>query len=234
MRSSSKSVLPTARLSERRYKLGVPRGGNPEDFADPDVRLKRMEEQCNARLAEQQQRHLTEREEAFLQGRREGIREAERSAQVRIQQEQGRWLELCQQLLAAREEVVRVSERQLVELTLAAVEAVAMERPGGSETIAATLREAFQLLRANDRITIVCSPDDFLAIQHVLKEDADTLGELTAVRVREDSAIRPGGCLVETEWGSIDARIEKRLSVLKQLLRAEMPTDESTPHAEGR
>ena len=56
-------------------------------------------------------------------------------------------------------------------------------------------------------------------IRELLAGHRDEFEDIAKFIVREDPAISPGGCLVETEWGTIDARIEKRLAVIKQLWR---------------
>jgi len=219
MRSSSKIVLPEVCLSPRAYKLGFPGGGNPEDEADPEVRLRRLEAGYQARLATLQERLTAENAGAHAAGLREGRQQAQAEAQARLDDLSRHWAGLLSQLTRARQEALHVSETQLVELVISAVEKLVAARPSEPECIARTLREAFNLLVTKDKVTIVCASSDAAFIRELLAGHRDEFEDIAKFIVREDPAISPGGCLVETEWGTIDARIEKRLAVIKQLWR---------------
>ena len=39
--------------------------------------------------------------------------------------------------------------------------------------------------------------------------------------IAEDTSIADGGCVIETDLGDIDARIEKQLQAVKEVLRSE-------------
>jgi len=222
--------LPDVRLSPRTYKLGLPRGGNPEDETDPDVRLRRLEESYQTRIAALEEQFAAEKQKAFGEGLRQGEKQAEERARGLFDAECRRFASLMQQFAKARHEALRVSEVQLVDLVISAVEKIIAGRPENPERIAETLREAFDLLVTKDKLCIVCSPADAGFIKDLLATHRDEFEEIAKFTVREDPAIGTGGCLVETEWGTIDARVEKRVAVLKQVWRQaakELPPDQA-------
>jgi len=219
MKSLSKRVLPDVQLSPRTYRLGIPGGGNPEDQTDPEVRLRNLEQSYQAKIAALDQSIRVEKQRAYDEGFQHGRAEAEQQAQTNLAEERQRWAGLMQQLGNAREEAYRISEVQLVDLVCCAVEKIIAARPESPEKIADILREAFSLLIEKDQLCIVCAPSDAAFIRELLTEHRDEFEDLAKFTLREDPAIGSGGCLVETEWGAIDARVEKQVAVIKQLWR---------------
>lgn len=217
--SSYKKVLPGVNLGSRTYKLGLPGGGNPEDEADPEVRIRRLEQKYENRIAELDLRRQVESDAAFAAGREEGMRQATAEAAERLAAEQAHWASLLDDLARARRNALAVSETQLIDLVLAAVDKIIGARPEQTGMIGETLRRAFTLLSTKDKLSIVCSPADAAYIKNLLADHRSEFEDIAKFTVREDSAIQPGGCLVETEWGTIDARVEKRLAVLKNIWR---------------
>ena len=49
---------------------------------------------------------------------------------------------------------------------------------------------------------------------------------LENVRIEEDSRVDPGGCIIETSFGDIDARIQTQLQVLEEKIRELVPLKE--------
>lgn len=217
MTLSSKRVLPAVRLAPRSYKLGLPNGGNLDDESDPEVRLRHIELKHLAEIETLRSHYEAERDAALAAGREEGYRQAGRDAAQRLAAEQARWAGLLHQLAAARREAFAVSETQLIELVLAAVDKIISGRPDHPEKIGETLRAAFNLLATKDELTIICAPDDAAHIKKLLAEHRNDFEDIARFSVREDPGIQSGGCLVETQWGTVDARVEKRLAVLKQI-----------------
>jgi len=210
--------------------LGIPGGGNPEDQTDPEVRLRNLEQSYQDKIAALQQSLSDEKQRAYDEGFQHGRARAEQQAQSNLAAERQRWAGLMQQLGRAREEAYRTSETQLVEMVCSAVEKIIATRPESPEKIADILRKAFSLLIDKDQLCIVCAPSDAAFIRELLTEHRNEFEDITRFTLREDPAIGSGGCLVETVWGAIDARVEKQLAVIKQLWReaAKIPAaDES-------
>ncbi len=217
MTSSSKHILPAVQLSPRTYKLGLPQGGNLDDESDPEVRLRHVELKHLAEIEALQAQLITEKAAALASGREEGFRQAEQEASQRLAAEQARWAGLLNQLAIARHDAFAASETQLVDLVMAAVDKIIAGRPEDPGKIAETLREAFDLLTSKDNLSIICAPADAAFIKKLLADHRNDFEDIAQFSIREDPAIQPGGCLVETEWGTIDARVEKRLAVLRQI-----------------
>ena len=225
MKSSSKTVLPRVSLSDQAYKIGVPGGGKPGDEFSPEGRLRLQEEQSQARIAALEARLQAETQHAREEGRHEG----ELRAQARFDDEYKRWAGMLQQLAEVRRNAIFQAEAQAVELSLSTMDMIISTRTSSTEAIGPALRDAFNQLLSKDHLTSVCAPSYEAFMRNLLTEHADEFEDITSYTIREDPAIKSGGCIVETEWGMVDARVEKRLSVLKQVWRDAAVAQSSEP-----
>jgi flagellar biosynthesis/type III secretory pathway protein FliH len=43
------------------------------------------------------------------------------------------------------------------------------------------------------------------------------------LRLEEDETILPGGCLIETQLGDVDARIDRQIKIIEEMLTDQLP-----------
>lgn len=86
------------------------------------------------------------------------------------------------------------------------------------ETVLRTVRDALALAADRQQIVVRIHPDDLALVE---EHEADWLAKLndaSSLRMEGDSRIRRGGCLVETETGEVDARIDKQFQTMTRTL----------------
>jgi flagellar assembly protein FliH len=69
-----------------------------------------------------------------------------------------------------------------------------------------------------EKITIRLNPKDHENIKKNEKELYEQIESGKTLIFREDETIKPGGCTVETEIGTIDAQLETQLNAIKKAL----------------
>ncbi|PIR17492.1 MAG: hypothetical protein COV46_03945 [Deltaproteobacteria bacterium CG11_big_fil_rev_8_21_14_0_20_49_13] len=69
-----------------------------------------------------------------------------------------------------------------------------------------------------ERITVHLNPEDHKIITSSDFEFKDIFDRSKRIAFREDETINKGGCVVETEVGTIDARLETQLKAIKKAL----------------
>lgn len=74
------------------------------------------------------------------------------------------------------------------------------------------IKEALQSLGTIDEVTVYVSPLDFSLLKEL--EDSIQVSKRTKVSFEPDPNLNQGGCLIESENGLIDARLERRLGRL--------------------
>ena len=85
------------------------------------------------------------------------------------------------------------------------------------ELIKSVVRQALEKA-IGERITVKLHPEDYavlMAGEHEFKDIIDRTKRLT---FREDDSLSKGGCVLETEVGTIDARMETQLAAIKKAL----------------
>jgi flagellar assembly protein FliH len=89
------------------------------------------------------------------------------------------------------------------------------------------------LLRTTDRdhLVLEVNPADFELVRDAASELAARLGGINRMEVVSERRVGPGGCVVRTEEGEIDARIASQIDRVRQIL-AEARTGPDRPGAE--
>jgi len=91
-----------------------------------------------------------------------------------------------------------------------------MELSAGAEPLFALVKAAIRRAGDSRRIAVRVAPEDASTLQGEAGRAALD-GVCTArIEVFPDPALRPGDCLVETDYGQIDGRLETRLAELRR------------------
>ena len=155
-------------------------------------------------------------EKGFDQGHRDGLELARKEMADKVEG-LGKLLE---DLSAYKARICVEAEAQLLELALALAETVIRHevrcRP---EAVRETLQAALEMAAGSGRLKVRLNPEDLENIEQFLPELEQRLGAATRLEFEGDLAISQGGCLVETDSGIIDARLEEQLEALRQQLR---------------
>ena len=167
----------------------------------------------------EQQAHLASLErEAFAKGYAAGERAGVEAGTKRADAMLRRIAQTIEELSGLRTTIQRETERQMVDLALAlARRVVGRELTLAPDLVAAMAHVALQRLGENSPATIRLNPDDYSTV--VSHRGAQWEG--AHVSVVPDSAVARGGCLVESDFGVIDASAEAQLGELARALLGE-------------
>ena len=157
-------------------------------------------------IAEEELRQKVE--EAFQKGIDEGRQQTERGlANVFRSLREG-----IDAITRLREKVLRNSEEDLLKLAImVARKIIQQEIKHDPKILANIVAEAISSCSDLDRITIRLNPDDCSRVSANRHFYLLGIGANTQVSLIPDEAILPGGCMVDTVTGTIDARIEVQL-----------------------
>ncbi|MFO7707980.1 MAG: FliH/SctL family protein [Desulfobacterales bacterium] len=174
----------------------------------------------------------------FDDGARSGYAQGEKAGSEAVRQRLEHGLNTCDAMLQELENLRRKFqaeiETELVQLALAVARKIVNRELGiAPETVTATVRQALDRVEHADRITIRLNPEDL----KLLSEISPTLmaGRPDAGRavLEADEGMTRGGCLIETDSGEVDARIERQFQVIEEAFRAELEGGR-TPGGVGR
>jgi flagellar biosynthesis/type III secretory pathway protein FliH len=170
-----------------------------------------VEERIQARLAEQEERHQIEKEQAyrsgFEDGRDMGLREGTKEGQEAVKA----FFSAGERLQAEWEQLQKQIERALLTLSLSMARKIVGEELRLNETVLArTVEQAVAHLVDPEAFVVKLHPEDVEKIHTLRPEWSDTM------RLEGDPRIGPGGCMIETGAGGVDARLEHQLRVLEE------------------
>jgi flagellar assembly protein FliH len=80
------------------------------------------------------------------------------------------------------------------------------------------IRESLELAAGSGDVTIRLNPADEQTLRRQVEQLAGAFAPLATVKVVADDAISPGGCRLNTEFGTIDKQLETQLDRIKEEL----------------
>lgn len=162
-----------------------------------------------------QQAHLAALErEAFTKGYAQGERAGLEAGGQRAEAMLRRLAKTVEEIGTLRDEMVRRTERELVELSLAIARRVLHREVSVDPELASALAHvALERIGPSSTAIIRLHPDDYSI---VTGHQAD-LWNGRSVKVLPDPKVARGGCLVESDFGTIDASVDAQL---KEVARA--------------
>jgi type III secretion protein L len=110
-------------------------------------------------------------------------------------------------------------EAELVRLAVKIAEKIIGEelrtRP---ETIVSIVRECLRTVRHEQRLVIQVNPSESDLVERMAKRLREAVGLDRQIQIVADRNVAAGGCIVESEMGVIDARLETQLGRLEEIL----------------
>ncbi len=150
-------------------------------------------------------------EQGFLQGEKAGMEIAEQ----RIQELMRRYTESLLELTNLRSALHVQVEREVVKLAVeVAKKIVHREIQVDRDIIQTLVRVALSHVAEKSAVTVHLSPLDYNYLLEQRTELAQSEGR--DISLLADKSIERGGCLIKTECGDIDARIEEKFREVEQ------------------
>jgi flagellar biosynthesis/type III secretory pathway protein FliH len=232
--SSCDRVLRRTEVSPRSYLVGDAVRGAPNPIDTRPLTVQEAEQRFTIEIARLKDLHQTALEEAYRNGYHDGAAMAGSEAAEKLARISQILDSIGDEFASTRSEWYDAYEHQIIDLIGIALEKMLGDRPALPERVAHSVREAFEKLAGGDRVTLRCHPQDLTFVQQLFSKKLDEFSGFRKIRVLPDDQIGPNGCLVETDLGVIDARIEQELTIIRGVLSAALqdkpgPTGSEVP-----
>ena len=164
------------------------------------------------------------RHEAYAEGRDEGEHDGLTLGRAELAEQ----MALLQQALAdskaIRDRLLWAAEGEIVELVLAATRAVVGEHARLDPALAVeTVERALDRAGSQNVVAIRLHPDRREVVEaHFI----ELHGTPQPFELRADGTIEVGGCVIDTEAGHVDARLDVQLDEIARVLREGLPADD--------
>lgn len=187
-----------------------PRSGgvmNAEQYEAHGVvaNAKRQAEEILARAQAERQQFVEEaRREGIELGRQEGLREmSEILARTHLQ----------------RGEMLKAAQPQILELALKVAEKIVgrdLERD--PELLIDMCASAIENVRNARQMVVRVHPKAASVLREKKAELLQSIGRSVDLAIKEDGDVEPLGCVIQTEFGTIDAQLTTQLQMLRNVL----------------
>ena len=205
-----------AQITEPSDVRAEPQRRRSYDFV-PSLDPTNVQQQCE-RLVDEAQLKVSEiekeaYEKGFAEGQKAGSEVGEKMAEATLQQ----YAASLNALNSLRSELFATSEREIIRLALEiARKIIKREVAIDEELILALVKVALARVADQALITVRVNPKDHHAIERHHAATPETAALSESVKLVEDPLIARGGCIIETESGTIDARIEEQLREIER------------------
>lgn len=203
--------------SGNRPGAGYPRGGQPrvQKYTAEDVNA-RSEAQSIIQHATEEAGIIRSQAEAYRQqGYDDGY-------QAGIEQGKAEWMEQCLRLNRENEAKFRFFEHDLVRLAVRVAEKIIGEQLRlEPKSITELVGNALGGVRHQREIYVRVNPEDYELINEHKYLLLDKLSRAQDIDIRPDPEVPRGGCLIESETGTIEATVEKQLEAIEKILLGE-------------
>jgi flagellar assembly protein FliH len=183
-------------------------------------------EQQVERMALEKTKEL--QEEAYREAYQLGLDQGRESAFAEFREELSQRVDYFTQLLRTIEnlkvELVQNNEAHLLKLVYAIASRIAMtEIASNPEVIINVLEQAIEGTQSEERIVARVNKADYEFIVSSMEKLSKDMEFLRRLKLEESDDIRPGGCIVETNFGSVDATVEQRVQKVWEALGEKLP-----------
>lgn len=152
---------------------------------------------------------------AYELGLDEGRAEALRKASAELEDKLEQVSVMLQSLENLKSELVAQNETHLVQLLLHLSSKIAMDHlETNRESIINVIKSAVQLAQDEERILLRLNPEQIEFIESLKKHSNREFDFLKKLTLEADPQVSVGGCIIETNYGQVDARTEERIGKL--------------------
>lgn len=159
--------------------------------------------------AEEETIKNTARENGFAAGHDEGFAKGNEEVDRLIE----RMHKILESVMQRREDILDETEQQIVELVvLMTRKVVKVISDNQKSVINNNVLAALRKVKGRGSVTLRVNLEDLKLATQNIDEFIKRCENIKGITVMEDSTVEKGGCIVETDFGAIDARISSQLT----------------------
>ncbi|APS98502.1 flagellar assembly protein FliH [Borreliella mayonii] len=180
-----------------------------------------IEAESNAeieRLAREYEEKLkTDLETATAKGREEGYSKGYESGFEDFDKVMRKLHAIIASLIAERKSILESSSAQIVSLVMQiAIKVIKRITDSQKDIVLENVNEVLKRVKDKTQITIRVNLDDLDIVRHKKSDFISRFDIIENLEIIEDPNIGKGGCIIETNFGEIDARISSQLDKIEE------------------
>ena len=156
------------------------------------------------------------RKDAETKGYEEGHEEGYQKGVAEVERLIDRMHRITESVMQRREEILADTESQIVQLViLMARKVIKVISENQKNVVMANTLAALKKVKTRGEVTLRVNLEEVKLTSEHAQEFIDHVENIKGITVLEDSSVERGGCIVETDFGAIDARISSQLQELE-------------------
>ncbi|MFP4330364.1 MAG: flagellar assembly protein FliH [Spirochaetaceae bacterium] len=156
----------------------------------------------------------------YAQGKEEGYREGKSEADRIVE----RLHVVLNRAIERRNEIIEESETQMVNLVLTiAKKVIKVISENQKNVVMNNVIQSLRKLKSKSDVVIRVNLADLKTVSQHKEEIIKSIERVGNITVAEDTTVDPGGAIVETDFGEIDARIASQLREIEDRILELMP-----------
>ena len=176
---------------------------------DAKLEAERIIQEANV---EKENIKATAHQDGYNEGHEQGFMEGQNEVNRLVE----RVHKIVESVMVRREEILCETEQQIVELVLLMTRKVVKIISENQKTVVlSNVLAALKKIRTRGNITLRVNTEDLKLTTAHVDEFIKRIENVNGISVIEDSSVDRGGCIVETDFGAIDARISSQLAELE-------------------
>ena len=196
--TNSAAEIKTQAEDQANEILSKARAEAEQIIADAEAKKAQLESEANQ----------TGYEAGYKKGYDDGVAEVNRLIE--------RMHKMVESVMQRREEILSETESQIVELViLMARKVIKILSESQKQVVMANTLAALKKVKARGKVTLRVNLEEVKLTTSHIQEFIQHVENIEAIKVLEDSSVEKGGCIVETDFGAIDARISSQLTELE-------------------
>lgn len=159
------------------------------------------------------------RQEGYEAGYRRGYDEGFEKGKTEFQEAIRQLKAIAKSIVDQRQKILQEAEPELVDLALSIASKVIQDEIDSGRVIRNLVKAVIRYSLENDRLVIKVNPKD---MEHLDKFKDDLFAEIAesrAIDIVQDEQVEPGGCVVLTSSGYIDAQIGGQMRKIIEVLK---------------
>ncbi len=168
--------------------------------------------------------HEEAREQGHQEGHEEGYQKGAQAVRERFASSLAMLQSLVDELSQAREKMYPLLEREMVEIVASlAKKVVRTELESQADGIREIVRMAIESVLDRETLTVKVHPDDHKVLQDYGQELIQLFHEIKNVSFEAHASVAPGHCVVESNFGTVEAGLEHLDQQIDRILHLAPP-----------
>jgi flagellar assembly protein FliH len=191
-----------------------------EIFAQREKDIRVREEEARALMNKVQREVEDLRDEASKKGYKEGYNSGYEDGRTEMNRLIERLKIIIQAAIDKRREIIEESEEQIVRIILLMARKVVKHITAkDQEVVIQNIKASLDRVQGKEQIVIRVNSSDLEMTTEHKEEFIAMIEDLKYIKILEDGRVDRGGCIIETDFGSVDARIASQLEELEDKVR---------------